>query len=57
MAGSFSFSELLTSSEFGRGSISSDWALPGDGDGIINATKAHVFTRLETEFEASCHCI
>lgn len=39
------------------GSISSDWALPGDGDRIINATKAHVFTRLDTEFEASCHCI
>ena len=39
------------------GSISSDWALPGDGDGIIDATKAHVFTRLETEFEASCHCM
>ena len=22
----------------------------------MNATKAHIFTRLETEFEASCHC-
>ena len=39
------------------GSSSSDWALPGDGDGIINATKAHIFTRLETEFEASDHCM
>lgn len=33
------------------------WALLGDGDRIINATKAHVFTRLETEFETSCHCM